>query len=60
MVVVVVLITNNNVAPHALKEGDDIDAVKSRLETYVKSELFRQEPEGSYIPETDDSQHIRC
>eukprot|EP00213_Chloropicon_mariensis_P006227 CAMPEP_0197474388 /NCGR_PEP_ID=MMETSP1309-20131121/5879_1 /TAXON_ID=464262 /ORGANISM="Genus nov. species nov., Strain RCC998" /LENGTH=537 /DNA_ID=CAMNT_0043014027 /DNA_START=147 /DNA_END=1760 /DNA_ORIENTATION=- len=44
----------------ALKEGDDIDAVKSRLETYVKSELFRQEPEGSYIPETDDSQHIRC
>ena len=56
----VVLITNNNVAPHALKEGDDIDAVKSRLETYVKSELFRQEPEGSYIPEKDDAHYIRC
>ncbi len=40
--------------------AEDIDAVKSRIEKYVDNRLYSQPPEGSYIPETDDSQHIRC
>ena len=39
---------------------DDVDAVKSRIEKYVQDQHFLNAPEGSFIPETDDSSHIRC
>eukprot|EP00216_Chloropicon_sp_CCMP2111_P000179 CAMPEP_0198244164 /NCGR_PEP_ID=MMETSP1446-20131203/33347_1 /TAXON_ID=1461542 ORGANISM="Unidentified sp, Strain CCMP2111" /NCGR_SAMPLE_ID=MMETSP1446 /ASSEMBLY_ACC=CAM_ASM_001112 /LENGTH=541 /DNA_ID=CAMNT_0043928147 /DNA_START=269 /DNA_END=1894 /DNA_ORIENTATION=+ len=42
------------------KDADDIDAVKSRIVKYVEKQQFLQAPEGSAIPQTDDSQHIRC
>ena len=43
------------------KEAEgDVDAVKARLAKYVSSQLYLSPPEDSKIPETDDSQHIRC
>jgi len=39
---------------------EDIDAVKSRIEKYVTMQLYATPPKDSFIPETDDSQHIRC
>lgn len=40
--------------------AEDTDAVRSRIEKYVDDRLYLTPPKDSNIPETDDSQHIRC
>ena len=40
--------------------GEDVDAVTLRIEKYIEKQQYLSAPEGSVIPDRDDSSYIRC